>query len=214
MKTKEFKVMNAVKNTVMNTRHELAMANLDLISEVLATNKAVRSCSFLEEEDFAQWGYEVLYKAAKYHKTSGEASYRTYARRALHNNFIDLVKAYEKTIRRKDFSTELYCYTFEEDSSQHEPRDEESIASNSLQESIESTLELENSNQAQNLVRSLIRSANFTEREKTILCNKYDIDLMEEPLATLQLAEKYRMTTQSVNRICRNALDKLRNVPA
>ena len=201
-------------NEAVNPSHQQAMANLDLISEVLATNKAVRSCSFLEEEDFAQWGYEVLYKAAKYHKTSGEASYRTYARRALHNNFIDLVKAYEKTIRRKDFSTELYCYTFEEDCSQHEPSDEESIASNSLQEDIESTLEFENSNQNQIWVRNLIRSANLSNREKDILCNKYDIDLMEEPLATLQLAEKYHMTTQSINRICRNALDKLRNVPA
>ncbi len=201
-------------NESVNPSHQQAMANLDLISEVVATNKAVCSCSFLEEDDFAQWGYEVLYKAAKYHKTSGEASYRTYARRALHNNFIDLVKAYEKTIKRKDFSTELYCYTFEEDCSQHEPSDEESIASNSLQEDIESTLEFENSNQNQIWVRNLIRSANLSNREKDILCNKYDIDLMEEPLATLQLAEKYHMTTQSINRICRNALEKLRNVPA
>ena len=205
---------NICTNEVVNSSHQQAMANLDLISEVLATNKAVRSCSFLEEEDFAQWGYEILYKAANSHKTNGEASYRTYARRALHNNFIDLVKAYEKTIKRKDFSTELYCYTFEEDCSQHEPSDEESIASNSLQEDIESTLEFENSNQNQIWVRNLIRSANLSNREKDILCNKYDIDLMEEPLATLQLAEKYHMTTQSINRICRNALDKLRNVPA
>ena len=198
----------------VNLSHQQAMANLDLISEVLATNKAVSSCCFLEEDDFAQWGYEVLYKAAKYHKTSGEASYRTYARRALNNKFIDLVKAYEKTIRRKDFSTELYCYSFEEDGSQHEPSDGVSIASNSLQESIESTLERENSNQAQKWVRNLIQNANLSDREMTILCNKYDIDLMEEPLATLQLAEKYHMTTQSINRICRNTLDKLRNIPA
>jgi RNA polymerase sigma factor (sigma-70 family) len=194
-------------NESVNPSHQQAMANLDLISEVLASNKAVGSCSFLEEDDFAQWGYEVLYKAAKYHKTSGEASYRTYARRALHNNFIDLVKAYEKTIRRKDFSTELYC-------SQHEPSDEESIASNSLQESIESTLERENSNQAQKWVRNLIQNANLSDREKTILCNKYDIDLMQEPLATLQLAEKYHMTPQSVNRICRSAIEKLKKVSA
>lgn len=201
-------------NESVNPSHQQAMANLDLISEVLATHKAVRSCSFLEEEDFAQWGYEILYKAANCHKTNGEASYRTYASRALHNKFIDLVKAYEKTIRRKDFSTELYCYTFEENCSQHEQSDEESIASNSLQEDIESTLEFENSNQNQIWVRNLIRSANLSNREKDILCNKYDIDLMEEPLATLQLAEKYHMTTQSINRICRNALEKLRNVPA
>ena len=201
-------------NESVNPSHQQAMANLDLISEVLATNKAVRSCSFLEEDDFAQWGYEVLYKAAKYHKTSGEASYRTYARRALHNNFIDLVKAYEKTIRRKDFSTELYCYTFEEDRLEHEQNDGEPQAKRSLQEDIESTLELENNTQAHNLVRSLIRSANLTEREKTILCNKYDIDLMEEPLATLQLAEKYHMTPQSVNRICRSAIEKLKKVSA
>lgn len=201
-------------NESVNPSHQQAMANLDLISEVLATNRAVSSCSFLEEDDFAQWGYEVLYKAAKYHKTSGEASYRTYARRALHNNFIDLVKAYEKTIRRKDFSTELYCYSFEEDCSQHEPSDEESIASNSLQESIESTLERENSNQAQKWVRNLIQNANLSDREKTILCNKYDIDLMQEPLATLQLAEKYHMTPQSVNRICRSAIEKLKKVSA
>jgi DNA-directed RNA polymerase sigma subunit (sigma70/sigma32) len=124
------------------------------------------------------------------------------------------VKAYEKTIRRKDFATELYCYSFEEDDSQHEPGDEVSIARNWLQESIESTLERENSNQAQIWVRNLIQNAHLSDREMTILCNKYDIDLMEEPLATQQLAEKYHMTTQSINRICRNALGKLRNIPA
>lgn len=201
-------------NESVNPSHQQAMANLDLISEVLATNRAVRSCSFLEEDDFAQWGYEVLYKAAKYHKTSGEASYRTYARRALNNKFIDLVKAYEKTIRRKDFSTELYCYTFEEDRQEQEQNDGEPQAKRSLQEDIESTLEFENNNQNQIWVRNLIRSANLSEREKDILCNKYDIDLMVEPLETLQLAKKYHMTTQSINRICRNALNKLRNVPA
>lgn len=201
-------------NESVNPSHQQAMANLDLISEVLATNRAVRSCSFLEKDDFAQWGYEVLYKAAKYHKTSGEASYRTYARRALNNKFIDLVKAYEKTIRRKDFSTELYCYTFEEDRQEQEQNDGEPQAKRSLQEDIESTLEFENNNQNQIWVRNLIRSANLSEREKDILCNKYDIDLMVEPLETLQLAKKYHMTTQSINRICRNALNKLRNVPA
>lgn len=201
-------------NESVNPSHQQAMANLDLISEVLATNRAVSSCSFLEEDDFAQWGYEVLYKAAKYHKTSGEASYRTYARRALHNNFIDLVKAFDKTIKRKDFSTELYRYTFEEDRLEHEQNDGEPQAKRSLQEDIESTLELENSNQAQKWVRNLIQNANLSDREKTILCNKYDIDLMEEPLATLQLAEKYQMTPQSVNRICRSAIEKLKKVSA
>lgn len=201
-------------NESVNPSHQQAMANLDLISEVLATNKAVCSCSFLEEEDFAQWGYEVLYKAAKYHKTSGEASYRTYAKRALHNNFIDLVKAYEKTIRRKDFSTELYCYSFEEDCSQHEPSDEESIASNSLQENIESKLNLETTNKDIAWINEMIRDSHLNEREKDILCNKYDIDLMVEPLDTLQLAKKYRMTPQSVNRICRSAIEKLKKVSA
>jgi DNA-directed RNA polymerase sigma subunit (sigma70/sigma32) len=124
------------------------------------------------------------------------------------------VKAYEKTIKRKDFSTELYRFTFEEDRLEYEQNDSEPQAKRSLQEDIESTLELESNNQAHNLVRSLIRSANLTEREKTILFNKYDIDLMEEPLATLQLAKKYQMTPQSVNRICRSAIEKLKKVSA
>jgi RNA polymerase sigma factor (sigma-70 family) len=205
---------NICTNEVVNPSHQQAMANLDLISEVLATNKAVRSCSFLEEEDFAQWGYEILYKAANCHKTNGEASYRTYASRALHNKFIDLVKAYEKTIRRKDFDTELYIDSFEENCSQHEQSDEESIASTSLQENIESKLNLETTNKDIAWINEMIRDSHLSEREKDILCNKYDIDLMVEPLDTLQLAKKYRMTTQSVNRICRNALEKLRNVPA
>ena len=201
-------------NESVNPSHQQAMANLDLISEVLATNRAVSSCCFLEEDDFAQWGYEVLYKAAKYHKTSGEASYRTYARRALHNNFIDLVKAYEKTIRRKDFSTELYCYTFEEDRQEHEQNDSEPQAKRSLQEDIESKLNLETTNKDIAWINEMIRDSHLSEREKDILCNKYDIDLMVEPLDTLQLAKKYRMTTQSVNRICRSAIDKLRKVSA
>ena len=205
---------NICTNEVVNPSHQQAMANLDLISKVMATHKAVGSCSFLEEEDFAQWGYEALYDAANSYKTNGKASFRTYATRALYNRFLDKVKQYEKTVSRTDFDSELYIDSFEENCSQHEQSDEESIASTSLLENIESKLNLETTNKDIAWINEMIRDSHLSEREKTILYNKYDVNLLEEPLDTLQLAKKYRMTTQSVNRICRNALEKLRNVPA
>jgi DNA-directed RNA polymerase sigma subunit (sigma70/sigma32) len=59
-------------------------------------------------------------------------------------------------------------------------------------------------------VRQLVRNAQLSDRERNILCNKYDIMLTDEPLSTQELADHYHMTTQHVNRICRSAIDKLR----
>ena len=129
-------------------------------------------------------------------------------------NFFDKSCRSEKTIKRKDFSTELYRYTFEEDRLEYEQNDSEPQAKRSLQEDVESKLNLETTNKDIAWINEMIRDSHLSEREKDILCNKYDIDLMVEPLDTLQLAKKYRMTTQSVNRICRSALEKLKKVSA
>ena len=201
-------------NSVVNPCHQLAMANLDLIDKVMATNKTVRSCTFIATDDFFQSGYEVLYKAAKCHNTNGEASYRTYAARALSNHFYDMARLYEKTIKRNDFTNNLYIDSIDEMMALRELNQEEMIMSDDLSdEENELYWEIDQTNQATTWVKELIQEANLSEREMTILSNKYDIQLMEEPLSTKQLAEKYHMTTQSVNRICRETLDKLRNVP-
>lgn len=205
---------NICTNEVVNPSHQQAMANLDLISKVIATHKAVGSCSFLEEEDFAQWGYEALYDAANSYKTNGKASFRTYATRALYNRFLDKVKQYEKTVSRTDFDSELYIDAFEEGCAPQDLSEGQSPSPTASRREVEASLEFESTNQAKMWVNSLIQDSNLSEREKTILYNKYDVYLLEEPLDTLQLAEKYHMTTQSVNRICKNALEKLRNVPA
>ena len=96
MKTKEFKVMNAVKNTVMNTRHELAKANLDLIDMVIYGSKVggkiVKMCTFLTPEDFYQIGYEALYKAACRYNGARGAAFETYAYVCIENAFISAVR--------------------------------------------------------------------------------------------------------------------------
>ena len=69
-------------------------------------------------------------------------------------------------------------------------------------------------NRSRAMVSHLIKGANLDARERHILCNKYDIMLNDEPLSTQDLAEYYHMTTQSVNRICRSAIEKLKKVPA
>jgi DNA-directed RNA polymerase sigma subunit (sigma70/sigma32) len=38
--------------------------------------------------------------------------------------------------------------------------------------------------------------------------------LAEEPLSTQQLADYYHLTPQSINRICRQAIEKLKKVSA
>ena len=49
------------------------------------------------------------------------------------------------------------------------------------------------------------------DRERWIVQNKYDINLAETPMDPHELARQLQMTPQSVNRICRNAIDKIKS---
>lgn len=201
MKTKEFKVMNAVKNTVMNTRHELAKANLDLIDMVIygskVGSKIVKMCTFLTPEDFYQIGYEALYKAAcRYNGTRG-AAFETYAYVCIENAFISAVRELESVVRLPH-----NC--------------EDDVLFDSLDAELNRGKHVANTYMRNNreLVSQLIKEADLDAREQHILCNKYDLMLAEEPLSTHELADYYHLTTQSVNRICRAAIEKLKKVSA
>lgn len=187
-------IFSAANSTVANPSHELALANLDLIDMVIYGSKVVKMCTFLTRDDFYQIGYEALYKAAcRYSDTRG-AAFETFAYVCIENAFISAVHEMECSVRK--------------------PRNcEEDLFIDSLEELMEKGKHVGATfmNRPRAMVSRLIQEANLDARERR---NKYDIMLDEEPLTTQDLAEYYHMTTQSVNRICRSAIEKLKKVSA
>ena len=174
-------------------RHQLAMAHIDLIDKLMAKNSFVYACAFLEPADFYQAGYVALYNAADKYDKAENAQFRTYASKAIHNAFLSLVRDSESVVRK--------------------PRDcEDAVYFDSLDQMSQSGHELyyHPLNPVKMQVRQLVRNTQLSDRERNILCNKYDIMLTDEPLSTQELADHYHLTTQHVNRICRSAIDKLR----
>ena len=190
-------IFSAANSTAANPSHELALANLDLINMVLYGSKGVTLCTFLTRDDFYQIGYEALYKSAcRYSDTRG-AAFETFAYVCIENAFISAVHEMECSVRK--------------------PRNcEEDLFIDSLEELMKKGKHVGATfmNRPRAMVSHLIQEANLDARERHILCNKYDIMLDEEPLTTQDLAEYYHMTTQSVNRICRSAIEKLKKVSA
>ena len=174
-------------------RHQLAMAHLDLIDKLMAKNSFVYACAFLEPADFYQAGYVALYNAADKYDKAENAGFRTYASKAIHNAFLSLVRDSESVVRK--------------------PRDcEDAVYFDSLDQMSQSGHEFyyHPLNPVKMQVRQLVRNTQLSDRERNILCNKYDIMLSDEPISTQELADHYHLTTQHVNRICRSAIDKLR----
>ena len=179
--------------TTNDPRHQLAMAHLDLIDKLMSKNSFVYSCAFLEPADFYQEGYIALYNAAEKYDTAQKAGFPTYASKSIYNAFLSLVRDSESVVRK--------------------PRDcEDAVYFDSLDLMCQHGQELyyHPLNPVKMQVRQLVRNAQLSDRERNILCNKYDIMLTDEPLSTQELADHYHMTTQHVNRICRSAIDKLR----
>ena len=65
-------------DTVTNSSHELAMANLDLIDMVIYGSKVVKICTFLNRDDFYQIGYEALYTAACRYNGARSTAFETF----------------------------------------------------------------------------------------------------------------------------------------
>ena len=179
--------------TTNDPRHQLAMAHLDLIDKLMAKYSFVYTCAFLEPRDFYQAGYVALYNAAEKYDAAHNAGFRTYASKSIYNAFLSLMRDSESVVRK--------------------PREcEDAVYFDSLDQMCQNGQELYYNplNPVKMQVRQLVRHAQLSDRERHILCNKYDIMLTDEPLSTQELADYYHMTTQHVNRICRSAIDKLR----
>ena len=190
-------IFSAANSTIANPSHELALANLKLIDMVIYGSKVVKMCTFLTKDDFYQIGYEALYKAASRYSGSRGAKFETFAYACIENAFISAAHEMESSVRKpRNCKEELFIDSLEElmEKGKH-------VGATFM-------------NRSRAMVSHLIQEANLDARERHILCNKYDIMLDEEPLSTQDLAEYYHMTTQSVNRICRSAIDKLKKVPA
>lgn len=179
--------------TTNDPRHQLAMAHLNLIDKLMAKYSFVYTCAFLEPGDFYQAGYVALYNAADKYDAAHNAGFPTYASKSIYNAFLSLMRDSESVVRK--------------------PREcEDAVYFDSLDQMCQHGQELyyHPLNPVKMQVRQLVRHAQLSDRERNILCNKYDIMLADEPLSTQELADYYHMTTQHVNRICRSAVDKLR----
>ena len=61
-------------------------------------------------------------------------------------------------------------------------------------------------------MNDVINESGLTERERMVMEAKYGVGEYEEKWSTEELATELKITTQSVNRICRNAMEKVRGV--
>ncbi len=175
--------------------HALAMAHLYVIEQVIANYQPIRLCRFNALSDFFHEGYLALYKAAeKFDATRGK-HFSSFAYTCVLNALRSYIYANEYIV----------CMPYEEDG--ETPHSSHFVPFEYAPNAISCATDERKRNRA--ILRELIAKSNLDERERTIVQNKYDFNLTNEPMSTEQLAMKYHMTTQSINRLNRGALEKL-----
>ena len=168
--------------------NQLAMDSIKVIDQVIQSKKLLKHLSFNEESDLKQEGYIALVKAAEKYDSSKGAKFTTYA-------YYYVLSALNGYLRKNEHTISL-------------PKDSDLQLSYVSHDEVE-CVEQNTNRYYRNLVHSMIATSNLDERERTIIQNKYDINLTDEPLSTAELADKYHLTTQSVNRLNRGALEKM-----
>lgn len=180
----------------VNCYHYLAIAHLSIIEQVISTYHLEDRCNLMNKDDLLCEGYIALYHAAENFDENKGNKFSTYAFRSVYNTLISMIHNAEQTVlvpRSKKMQQEMNTYI-----------DIEYITNNARH--IEHC-----SNRILKMLAHLITEAPLDDRERWIVQNKFDINLADEPMDTHELAKQLQMTPQSVNRICRNAIDKIKS---
>lgn len=157
---------------------------------------------FWEESDLLSAGYLALASAIASYNAEKQVSFESYVSTCISNALKDINNKEGYTIRvprTKDkegnYLTAYSCYALDEWMENGYDRAEES----SIVEMV-------------GWMNDVINESGLTERERMVMEAKYGVGEYEEKWSTEELATELKITTQSVNRICRNAMDKVRRV--
>lgn len=180
----------------VNYYHYLAIAHLSVIEQVISTYHLEDRCKLMNKDDLLCEGYIALYHAAESFDENKGSKFATYAFRSVHNTLITMIHDAEQTVLV--------------------PRSQKTMHEKNTYIDIEYIIDharhIEHcSNRILKMLAHLITEAPLDDRERWIVQNKYDINLAETPMDTHELARQLQMTPQSVNRICRNAIDKIKS---
>ncbi len=168
--------------------NQLAMDSIKVIDQVIQSKELLKHLSFNELADLKQEGYIALVDAAKRYDSSMGAKFSTYAYYRVVSALNDYLRKNEHTITLpKDSKVELSYVSYDNVTSSN----------------------YDSNRSYRGMIKELMALSDIDERSRTILQNKFDINLTDEPLTTSELAEKYHITTQSVNRLNRTALEKM-----
>jgi RNA polymerase sigma factor (sigma-70 family) len=158
--------------------------------------------AFWEESDLLSAGYLALASAIESYNEEKQASFESYVITCISNALKDMNNKEGYTIRvprTKDkegnYLTAYSCYALDEWMENGYDHAEES----SIVEMV-------------GWMNDVINESGLTERERMVMEAKYGVGEYEEKWSSEELATELKITTQSVNRICRNAMEKVRGV--
>lgn len=175
--------------------HALAMEHFYVIEQVIANYQPFRLCQFNALADLVQEGYLALYKAAEKFDANRCKRFSSFAYTCVLNALRSYVYANEYAV----------CMPYDDDS--EVPHSAHFVSFDSTPKAASRVAD--DRKRYYVMLRELIANSNLDERERTIVQNKYDFNLSTEPMSTEELAIKYKMTPQSINRLNRGALEKL-----
>ena len=191
----------ATKN--MNTINDFTLDYcMKLIRLGIKKSGILNKNAFWEESDLLAAGYLALSSAIESYDGEKDVKFDSYISTCISNALKDMNNKEGYTIRvprTKDkegnYLTAYSCYALDEWMENGYDRAEES----SMVEMV-------------GWMNDVINESGLTERERMVMEAKYGVGEYEEKWSTEELATELKITTQSVNRICRNAMDKVRRV--
>jgi RNA polymerase sigma factor (sigma-70 family) len=179
-------------NCTIKSHYQLVKDHAYVIDQVIVSKHFDQVCRVLEYNDLWLAGYIYLDKAAEHYDSSKGTKFSSFAYGCIYNGILDTIRKEEFHIRvpknkvNGDYQPLIPCCSLDEllENENYDMEDEESQDIYAMMEDC------------------------LDEREYMVLTHKYG--LKDDPWSSIELAEALHVTPQTVNRIKRNALDKLR----
>lgn len=179
-------------NCTVTSHYQLVKDYAYVIDQVIASKHFDQVCRFLEYNDLWLAGYIYLDKAAEYYDATKGVKFSSFAYGCIYNGILDTIRKEEFHIRipktkiNGEYQPLIPCYSLDEilENSHFDLADEEDIDLYAMMEDY------------------------LTDREYMVIAHKYGLE--DSPWSSIELAEKLHVTPQTVNRIKRSALEKLR----
>lgn len=183
-----------------NTTHYTLDQCLKLIRSGIKKSGILYKNPFWEEGDLVSVGYLALNNALSTYKEEKEVKFETYVSTCISNAIKDMnnKEGYLIHVPRTKDKEGNYLTAYQ---------------TCDLNEWLESGNDLAEENSKIEMLRwmdEVMDESGMTERERMVVEAKYGVGDYELPVSTEVLAKQLGMTTQSVNRICRRAIDKAR----